>query len=66
MAIFSWIVLGFVALLLLLSGLCWLLTLLLDDSRWTKLGGKLFRFAMVAVLFYVNGVVWGHIIGSLI
>jgi hypothetical protein len=65
MAIFSWIVLGFTALMLLGSGLCWLLALM-DDKRWKKASVRLFRLALVGVLFYVNGVVWGHIVGSLV
>ncbi len=65
MVIFSWIVLSLVGLLLGLSGVCWLLVVL-DDSRWKKLGVRLFRFALVGVLFYINGAVWWHIVKSLV
>lgn len=64
MAVFTWIALGIVAVLALLSGLCALLNLLLDDARWRGLAVRLFRFALVGVLFYVNGIVWGHLVGG--
>ena len=62
MAIFSWIMLGLVALLLLGSGIAWGLFLAMDDSDWQKLGIKVFRIAMVVLLFYVNGMVYAHIV----
>ena len=62
MVIFSWIMLGFAALLLLGSGIAWGLFLAMDDKHWQKLGIKVFRIAMVVVLFYVNGMVYAHIV----
>jgi hypothetical protein len=62
MAIFSWITLGFAALLLLGSGIAWGLFLAMDDSAWRKLGIKVFRIAMVVLLFYVNAMVYVHIV----
>jgi hypothetical protein len=61
MLVFTWIVLGIVALFLVLSGVCWLLFILLDDARWKQLGVKVFRWSLVGVLFYINGVIWRHL-----
>jgi len=61
MAIFSWIMLGLTALLLLGSGIAWGLFLAMDDSDWRKLGVKVFRIAMVVMLFYVNAMIYLHI-----
>lgn len=62
MVIFSWIMLGFTALLLLGSGVSWGLFLAMDDTRWQELGVKVFRFAMVVLLFYVNSMIYAHIV----
>jgi hypothetical protein len=64
MLIFTWVLLGLVALLLVLSGVSWLLFILLDDSRWKQLAVKVFRWAMVGLLFYINGVIWAHVVGA--
>ena len=64
MLVFTWIVLGIVGLLLLLSALGWVLFLALDDSRWKELAVKVFRLAMVGLLFYINGVIWAHVAGA--
>jgi len=63
MVIFSWIVLGLAGLLLVASGACWGLFLALDNADWRRLGVKVFRIAMVAVLFYINVTIYRHIFG---
>lgn len=65
MIIFTWIILGLAGLLLTGSGVCWAVSLLLDDPDWRKLGVKTFRLAMVPVLFYVNVVIYVHIVTDL-
>ncbi len=65
MAIFSWIILGLASLLLLASIICWGVALVMDDADWRRLGVKTFRLAMVPVLFYVNVVIYVHIITGL-
>jgi hypothetical protein len=62
MVIFSWICLGLIAFLLLCAGLCWLTSLLLDDRDWRRLGLKIYRWAKVALLFYVNAAIYAHIV----
>lgn len=61
MIIFSWIVLGFVVLLLIGSAVAWGLFLAMDDTRWQEQGVKVFRLAMVVLLFYVNVMIYWHI-----
>ena len=63
MVIFSWIVLGFAGLLVAGSGACWGLFLALDNAGWRKLAVKVFRIAMVFVLFYINVYIYAHIFG---
>ena len=63
MAIFTWIVLGFASLLLVISGSCWGLFLALDNADWRRLAVKMFRIAMVFVLFYINAAIYAHIFG---
>ncbi len=63
MAIFTWIVLGIAGLLLAASGACWGLFIALDNSDWRRLAVKVFRIAMVFVLFYINAYVYAHIFG---
>jgi hypothetical protein len=63
MVIFTWIVLGFSGLLLVASGACWGLFLALDNADWRRLAVKVFRIAMVFVLFYVNIYIYAHIFG---
>ncbi|MBC7957215.1 MAG: hypothetical protein H7Y33_15245 [Cytophagales bacterium] len=63
MLIFSWIVLGFAGLLLVASAGCWGLFLALDNADWRRLGVKVFRIAMVFVLFYINLTIYRHIFG---
>ena len=62
MLIFSWIMLGVAALLLLGSGIAWGMFLAMEDKHWQKLGIKVFRIAMVVLLFYVNAMVYLHIV----
>ena len=63
MVIFSWIVLGLAGLLIAASGACWGLFVALDNSDWRRLAVKLFRIAMVVVLFYINVYIYAHIFG---
>ena len=63
MVIFSWIVLGLAGLLIAASGACWGLFIALDNSDWRRLAVKLFRIAMVALLFYINVYIYAHIFG---
>lgn len=63
MVIFSWIVLGIAGLLLLGSTVCYGIHLAIDSYEWKRLGVKVFRVAMVFVLFYVNAVIYMHIFG---
>jgi Na+-driven multidrug efflux pump len=63
MLIFTWIVLGFAGLLLAASGACWGLFIALDNADWRRLAVKIFRIAMVFVLFYVNASIYAHIFG---
>lgn len=62
MIIFSWIVLGLFGLMLLGSGIAWGLFLMMDDARWQELGVKVFRLSMVVLLFYINAMVYTHIV----
>jgi|GEM_PF-2116603 len=62
MVIFSWICLGLTGLMLAGSGVAWGLSLVLDDSAWQKLGLKVFRLSMVVLLFYVNAMIYMHIV----
>lgn len=63
MVIFTWIFLGIASVLLLASGVCYGIHLAVDSYDWKRLGVKVFRIAMVFVLFYVNGVIYAHIFG---
>ena len=45
------------------SGACWGLFLALDNADWRKLAVKVFRIAMVFVLFYINVYIYAHIFG---
>lgn len=63
MVIFTWIVLGLAGLLFAASGACWALFFTLDNSDWRRLAVKVFRIAMVFVLFYVNVYIYAHIFG---
>lgn len=63
MIIFTWIVLGIAGLLLLASAACWGVFIAADSSDWRRLGIKVFRIAMVFVLFYINGLIYGHLFG---
>jgi len=62
MVVFSWIFLGLTGLMLVGSGIAWGLSVVMDDSAWQKLGLKVFRLSMVVLLFYVNGVIYVHIV----
>jgi len=63
MVIFTWIVLGLAGLLIAASGACWGLFIALDNSDWRRLAVKVFRIAMVFVLFYINVYIYAHIFG---
>ncbi|MBX3622287.1 MAG: hypothetical protein KF891_20165 [Rhizobacter sp.] len=63
MVIFTSIVLGIAGLLLLASAVCWGIFIAADNSDWKRLGVKVFRISMVFVLFYVNGLIYGHLFG---
>ena len=63
MHIFTWIVLGLTGLLLVVSGVCWALFIALDAADWRRLAVKVFRIAMVFLLFYVNVFIYAHIFG---
>ena len=63
MVIFSWIVLGIAGLLLAVSTVCYGIHIAVDNSDWKRLGVKVFRVAMVFVLFYINGMIYAHIFG---
>jgi hypothetical protein len=63
MVIFTWIVLGIAGLLLVASAICWGVFIAADSYDWKRLGVKIFRIAMVFVLFYVNGLIYAHIFG---
>ncbi|MEO8151858.1 MAG: hypothetical protein ABI605_02230 [Rhizobacter sp.] len=64
MVIFTWIVLGIAGLLLAVSGGCWGLFVALDNRDWRRLAIKIFRIAMVFVLFYINVAIYAHIFGT--
>ncbi len=63
MLTFTWITLGLAALLLLASAACWGVHVAIDDRDWRRLGIKVFRFALVVLLFYVNAAIYGHLFG---
>ena len=63
MVIFTWIVLGIAGLLIAASGACWGLFVTLDNTDWRRLAVKVFRIAMVFVLFYINVYIYAHIFG---
>ncbi|MBC7992661.1 MAG: hypothetical protein H7Z15_05395 [Rhizobacter sp.] len=63
MVIFTWIVLGLAGLLIAASAACWGLFIALDNSDWRRLAVKVFRIAMVFVLFYINVYIYAHIFG---
>lgn len=65
MVIFSWIVLGFAAFLLVCSGISRAVYVANEDSDWRRLSVKLFRFSMVLVLLFINTYIWGHVIDGL-
>ena len=65
MTIFSWIVLGLAGLLFGFSAVCWLLSVVMDDRDWRRLGAKTARLALVPVLFYINVVIYSHIVTGL-
>lgn len=66
MVIFSWIVLGLAGLLLLLSGIGWVVFLANEDPDWRRLAVKLFRFSMVLVLLFVNVFIYKHIVADIV
>lgn len=63
MVIFTWIVLGLAGLLMAVSGACWGFFVASEKSDWRKLAVKVFRIAMVIVLFYINVYIYAHIFG---
>ena len=65
MIIFSWIVLGLAVLMLLASGVAWGLFIAMDDTRWQELGIRIFRLSMVVLLFYINVMIYAHIVSFL-
>ena len=65
MVIFSWVVLGLAGFLLLCSGICWGVYIAIEDSDWRRLSVKVFRFAMVLLLLFVNVMIYAHIINGL-
>jgi hypothetical protein len=63
MVIFTWICLGLAGVLLLASAVCWGVFIAADNDDWKRLGVKIFRVAMVFVLLYINGMIYGHLFG---
>jgi hypothetical protein len=65
MVIFSWVVLGLAGFLLLCSGVSWGVYVAIEDSDWRRLSVKVFRFAMVLLLLFVNVMIYAHIVNGL-
>ena len=63
MVIFTWIVLGLAGLLIAASGACWGVYMAVENSDWRRLAVKMFRIAMVFVLFFINVYIYAHIFG---
>ena len=65
MFILNWIALGLVSLLLAVAGVFWLVAFLLDDSDWRRLALRVYRWAKVGLLFYVNAAIYAHVFSAL-
>lgn len=63
MVIFTWVVLGIAGLLLVASTVCYGIHLAIDSYDWKRLSVKVFRVSMVFLLFYINGMIYMHILG---
>jgi hypothetical protein len=64
MVIFSWVVLGLAAFLLVCSGISWGVYVAIEDSDWRRLSVKVFRFSMVLLLLFVNVMIYAHIVNG--
>lgn len=65
MVIFTWAALGLAGLLLLGSGAGWGVWIANEDPDWQRLAVRLFRYAMVLVLLFVNVMIYAHIVTGL-
>lgn len=65
MTVVYWAAIALLSLMLVVSGLCFVVNLVTDDRDWYRRARAWFRWAIVVVLSTFNVAVFRHIIGWL-